>query len=104
MVTIHWQAAGISLSAMSKATGKFIDLPSKALSPHGSEAAWLWMHENGDGKGGHCDHMLVYVPARLVPVVVRLQKRRFEHGRLVIGKRCGASQNTGAKARKEIRS
>lgn len=163
MITIHWQAAGIPLDAMSKATGRFIDLLTKALSRHGSETAWLWVHENGDGKGGHC-HMLVYVPARLVPVVVRLQKRwlrsitgspyrakiirsrpvggrvgletnnpdvhtvnlevalgyflkgeceaaaakhgltRLEPGGLVIGKRCGTSQNIGAKARKELKS
>lgn len=73
MVTIHWQASGVPLDSMAKATGRFVDLLGKALARHGSRTAWLWVHENGDGKGGHC-HLLVHVPAALVPVVSRLQK------------------------------
>lgn len=162
MITIHWQAAGIPLNAMAGATGRFVDLMTKALARHNCETAWLWVHENGTNKGGHC-HLLVYIPARLVPVVVRLQKRwlrnitsmpyrakvihsrpiggrvgqertnpdvhavnlvaalsyvakgafshaavlhrltRLESGGLVIGKRCGTSQNIGAKARKDMK-
>jgi len=73
MVTIHWMAAGVPLCAMPKATGRFIDLLTKALRRHGSATAWIWVHENGDSKGGHC-HLLVHVPAALVQVVTRLQK------------------------------
>lgn len=158
MITIHWGAAGVPLDGMAKATGKFIDLLTKALARHGSATAWIWTHENGDGKGWHC-HMLVHVPAALVPVVARRQLRwlriitgksykkkviysepiggrlkverdnpalhavnlqkvlfyvikgageeavtrfgleRQEPEGLVIGKRCGSSQNIGAKAR-----
>ncbi|HEY9578335.1 MAG TPA: hypothetical protein VIR65_00565 [Rhizorhapis sp.] len=163
MISIHWQAAGVPLAVMAKATGRFTDLMAKALARHGSGTAWLWTHENvpgnGHDKGGHC-HMLAYVPADLVPVVTALQRgwlrritgqpyrarvihskpiggrlgleagnpdlhavnleaalayvlkgaspdaasqfdlERLEPGGCVIGKRCGTSQNIGAKARK----
>lgn len=158
MITIHWQAAGVPLTGMAKATGRFTDLLAKALARHGSQTALLWVHENGDRKGGHC-HLLAHVPAELVPTVTRLQlnwlrkitgkpyrKRvirskpiggrlglelgnpdlhavnleetiayvlkgaspeaalRFglevlEPGGRIVGKRCGTSQNIGAKAR-----
>lgn len=163
MISIHWQAAGVPLAGMAKATGRFTDLMAKALARHGSGTAWLWTHENvpgnGHDKGGHC-HLLAHVPADLVPVVSSLQRgwlrritgqpyrarvihskpiggrlgleagnpdlhavnleaalayvlkgaspeaasqfglERLEPGGRVIGKRCGTSQNIGAKARK----
>ena len=158
MVTIHWQAAGVPLTGMAKATGHFTDLMTKALSRHGSRTAWLWVHENGDEKGGHC-HLLAHVPADLVSRLTGLQRgwlrritghpyrarvihskpiggrlglevgnpdlhainleaalayvmkgaspeaasqfdlERLESGGRIIGKRCGTSQNIGAKAR-----
>lgn len=73
MISIHWGAAGMPLAGMAKATGRFIDLMTKALARHGSSTAWLWVHENGDGKGGHC-HLLVHVPASLLPVLMGLQR------------------------------
>ena len=144
---------------MVKATGRFVDLMAKALARHRSKTAWLWVHEGGDGKGGHC-HLLAHVPAELVPIITALQLgwlrritgqpyrarvirskpiggrlgleagnpelhainldaalayvlkgaspeaasqfglERLEPGGRVIGKRCGTSQNIGAKARK----
>ena len=159
MITIHWQAAGAALADMVKATGRFLDLLTKALARHKSKTAWLWTLENGDRKGGHC-HLLVHVPAALVSLLTRLQKgwlrritgkayrkrvihskpiggrlgleagnpalhavnladafgyilkgadaqaaekfalTRLEAGGNIIGKRCGTSQNIGAKARK----
>ena len=158
MITIHWEAAGVPLADMAKATGRFTDLMAKAMARHGSGTAWVWVHENGDGKGGHC-HLLAHVPADLVPVIMGLQRgwlrritgqpyrarvirskpiggrlgleagnpdlhainleaalsyvlkaarpdvasqfhlERLEPGGRIIGKRCGASQNIGAKAR-----
>jgi len=158
MISIHWQAAGVPLAGMARATYRFTDLLTKALARHGSGTAWLWTHESGDGKGGHC-HLLAHVPADLVPVVMALQRgwlrritgqpyrarvihskpiggrlgleagnpdlhavnleaalayvlkgaspeaasqfalERLEPGGRVIGKRCGTSQNIGAKAR-----
>lgn len=73
MLTIHWQAAGVALEGMAKATGRYLDLLTKALARHGSETSWLWVHENGDRKGGHC-HLLVHVPADLVSLVTGLQR------------------------------
>ena len=164
MISIHWQAAGVPLEGMSKATGRFTDLMGKALARHGTGTAWLWTHENvpgnGHDKGGHC-HLLAYVPADIVPVITALQRgwlrritrqpyrarviqskpiggrlglergnpdlhtvnlqvafgyvckgasqaildandidRLHEPGGRIIGKRCGTSQNIGAKARK----
>lgn len=159
MISVHWEAAGVPLAGMAKATGRFTDLMAKALARHGSGTAWLWTHENCGPKGGHC-HLLVHVPANLVPVITTLQRgwlrritgqpyrarvihskpiggrlgleagnpdlhavnleaalvyvlkgaspeaasqfalERLEPGGRVIGKRCGTSQNIGAKARK----
>jgi hypothetical protein len=73
MISIHWQAAGVPLECMAKATGRFTDLMAKALARHGSGTAWIWTHENGHGKGGHC-HLLVHAPARLVPLLSKLQR------------------------------
>ncbi|MFV3074604.1 hypothetical protein [Niveispirillum fermenti] len=77
MITIHWEAAGVPLGEMAKATGRFTDLMTKALARHGSPTAWLWTHENvpgnGHAKGGHC-HLLAHVPAPLVPALTALQR------------------------------
>lgn len=163
MTTIHWESAGVPLQAMAKATGRYTDLLAKALARHGSGTAWLWTHENGDGKGGHC-HLLAHVPADFVSRLTALQRGwlrritgqpyrarvihskpiggrlgleasnpdlhainleealayvlkgvspeaasqfgldRLEPGGRVIGKRCGTSQNIGAKARQTTSS
>lgn len=163
MITVHWERAGVPLESMSKATGRFLDLLSKALSRHGSSTSWVWVHENGDRKGGHC-HLLAHVRSDLTPLVAALQKgwlrrisgrpyrsrvirsrpiggrlgleinnpgvhqenlnaalayllkgvdpnvaselglERLEPGGLVIGKRCGVSQNLGPTAREKARS
>lgn len=73
MMTVHWEAAGVPLKAMARATGRFTDLLSKAITRHGSRTAWAWVHEGGDGKGGHC-HLLVHVPPALAPLVARRQR------------------------------
>ncbi|MBF9151656.1 hypothetical protein [Novosphingobium jiangmenense] len=159
MVTIHWEAAGVPLTDMAKATGRFTDLMAKALARYGCNTAWVWTHENGAGKGGHC-HLLAHVPANLVSYLTALQRgwlrritgqpyrarvirskpiggrlgmevgipdlhavnleaalayllkgadpevafqfglKRLEPGGRIIGKRCGTSQNIGAKARR----
>ena len=74
MITVHWQAAGVPLESMAAATGSFIDLLTKALARHGSKTAWLWVHENGHGKGGHC-HLLAHVRPVHVPIITSLQIR-----------------------------
>lgn len=102
MVTIHWGAAGVPLGAMAKATGRFIDLLSKALSRHGNRSAWLWVHENGTGKGGHC-HVLAHVPPSLVKIVTGLQRRwlRLITGRAYKG-RVILSRPIGGRLRLEV--
>ena len=160
MLTIHWEAAGVPLEYMAKATGKLLDLLTRWLARRGHRSAWLWVHENGDRKGGHC-HLLARIPAGLVkaltgkllgwlrtitlrtyrarviysrPIGGRLGietsnpdlyainleaalayvlkgacpeaasqfgLERLEPGGLVIGKRCGTSQNIGAKERQQ---
>ena len=163
MITIHWEAAGVPLTAIAKATGRFTDLMTKALARHGSRTAWIWIHENCGPKGGHC-HLLVHVPADLVSILTNRQRgwlRRItgepytvrvirsdpiggrlglevgnpelhtanlraalayllkgassqaalrhglgllKPGGLIIGKRCGTSQNIGTKARSYMAS
>lgn len=73
MISIHWEAAGVPLAGMAKATGRFTDLMGKAIARHGSGKAWLWTHENCGSKGGHC-HLLAHIPAHLVPVITALQR------------------------------
>jgi hypothetical protein len=73
MITVHWKAAGAPPEAMARATGRFIDLLTKALTRHGSRTAWAWVHENGSGKGGHC-HLLAHVPPALVNLVSKRQR------------------------------
>lgn len=161
MITIHWETLGVPLKSMAKATGRFLDYLTKWLSRCQCRTAWIWVHENGDVKGGHC-HALAHVPSEHVKALtgrlrawlrlisgkpyrkraikskpigrrLRLEKgnpdlharnlestlvyllkganpkaaakfglERLEPGGLVIGKRCGTSQNIGAKARQEI--
>ena len=161
MITIHWEAAGIAPSHMVRATGRFLDLLTKALGRHGYNTALLWTLENGPNKGAHC-HLLAHIPMSFISVLTRLQKgwlrritgkpyrkrvivsrpiggrlgleianptlhsenlatsfayickaasqtvlniyglqRSHEPGGLIIGKRCGTSQNISAKARRK---
>lgn len=160
MITIHWESAGVPIDKIARATGHFLDLLTKTIDRQGSRTAWIWVHEGGERKGGHC-HMLVHVPASIVTKVTKLQMRwlrrvtrrpyrakvilsrpiggllgihttnrplhfanvtaalaylmkgasndaakefqldRLEPGGLVIGKRCGTSQNVGPKARRK---
>ena len=153
-ITVHWEAAGVRLENMARATGRFIDFLTRWLARQGHRTAWIWVHENGCGIGGHC-HLLAYVPPDCVTKLTAAQKRWLRRitgkpnrkgvikssiigGRLgleisnpdlyfanletalayvikqadivltrgfhqpggqVIGKRCGTSQNIGAKAR-----
>jgi hypothetical protein len=73
MISVHWQAAGVSLDGMTAATGRYLDLMAKAIRRHGFRTTWLWVHENGDGKGGHC-HVLAHVPPSLIRRITTLQK------------------------------
>ncbi len=162
MTTIHWERAGVPLSGMVWATGRYTDLVTRWLRRQGHRTAWLYVHENGPHKGGHC-HLLLHVPPGLVRALSGQQRailkritgkpyrarslksdpvggklgidqaapalheanlaralgylvkgadddaaallglHRLDGGGLVIGKRCGTSQNISAKARGERR-
>ena len=159
MISIYWQAAGVPLAGMAKATGRFLDLLTRWLTKIGHRTAWIWVHENCGPKGGHC-HLLAHVAPRHVKALTGQQRgwlrlitgqpyrarvihskpiggrlgletgnpelhainlsaalsyvlkgasaeaaaqinlALLEPGGRVIGKRCGTSQNIGAKARK----
>lgn len=76
MITIHWEAAGVPLDGIAKATGQFNDIMTKALRRLGTKTAWLWVHQNGPNKGGHC-HLLAHVPAEHVKRLSGIQKGRL---------------------------
>lgn len=104
MITIHWEAAGLPLVGIVKATGRFTDLMTKTLARHGCRTAWLWVLENGHGKGGHC-HLLAHVPAALVP---RLTAHHKGWLRIITGqpyrKRVIRSRPIGGRLGLEIRN
>jgi hypothetical protein len=64
---------------------------------HACQAAWLWVHQNGDRKGGHC-HLLAHVPAEHAKRLSELQKGRL---RRITGKAYRArvirSRSTGGR-------
>jgi hypothetical protein len=72
MYSIHWQSAGVAPGGVIAATGRFLDLMTKALARHGTATTWLWVQENGPGKGAHV-HVLAHVPAPLAKIIARLQ-------------------------------
>lgn len=61
-VTIHWAQAGVPDSRAAWATGRFLKLAGDWLAKRGGRVAWVWVRENGDGKGSHV-HILMHVPA-----------------------------------------
>lgn len=161
MITILWEEAGVPLDKMANATGRYIDLLTKTIKRHGGETSWIWVHENGERKGGHV-HILAHIPSSLVQLISKRNRRwirkisgkryqrkvvlskplggrlglertnpallasnvcealsyclkgadeegletfrltRSNFGGLIIGKRCGTSQNIGPKARKPL--
>ncbi len=79
MITVHWQAAGIGPEGVVQATGRYLDMLSKALSRRqsqsqpGTATAWLWVQENGHRKGAHV-HILAHVPTSLADLVKHRQR------------------------------
>lgn len=74
LITLHWQAAGLPLDGMAKATGCFLDLLSKWLGQRGHRTAWIWVHENGGRDGGHC-HLLAHIPSDCVADMTSVLRR-----------------------------
>ena len=57
-ITVHWERAGIVDDKAMAATTAFL----KSLREWAGVATYIWMRENGDGKGSHL-HILAHVPA-----------------------------------------
>lgn len=60
-VTIHWEVAGIHDSEAAQATGAYLKLIRDWLASSRRTPAWLWVRENGEGKGSHV-HILLHIP------------------------------------------
>ena len=72
MVTIHWDAAGVADDL--KATGLFLKLASDWVRRHGGKTAFIWVRENGPGKGRHV-HILMHLPPDVAREFNRYQRR-----------------------------
>lgn len=57
-ITIHWEAAGLSDREAMQATTAFLKYLREWLR---GDTAYLWVRENGEGKGSHV-HILAHVP------------------------------------------
>jgi hypothetical protein len=81
--TVHWQAAGVMDGL--KATSRFLKLLGDWLRANGFPFAYVWVRENGYGKGEHV-HILWHGPADF-PAFRRLLRRWL--------KACGAVRRKG---------
>jgi hypothetical protein len=61
-LTIHWEAAGLVDCQAAAATATFLTLARDWLRKRGGRFAWIFVRENGDGKGSHV-HILLHAPA-----------------------------------------
>lgn len=68
--TVHWQSAGVANAL--EATGGFLKRLGDAVKSGGGKFAYLWVRENGIGKGEHV-HILWHGPADC-PVFGRRQR------------------------------
>ena len=64
-LTIHWEQAGIADNQVAWATGRFLKLANDWLRKRGGRIAWVWVRENGDGKGSHV-HILIHLPVNKI--------------------------------------
>ena len=58
-ITVHWELAGIADNQAMAATTAFLKYWRDWL---GGQTAYVWVRENGDGKGSHL-HILAHLPA-----------------------------------------
>lgn len=64
MVTVHWEALGITDAQAADATGRLVKLAMDWTRRRGSALQWAWVRETGPGKGSHV-HMLIACPRHL---------------------------------------
>ena len=72
MVTIHWEAGRVEDDL--KATARFLKLAGDWVRRQGGVLAFLWVRENGPGKGRHV-HILMHLPPDLARAFNRCQRR-----------------------------
>lgn len=70
MTTVHWEAAGVADPPRAIAT--FITALRKSIAEVGGPFAYVWVRENGPGKGEHW-HLLWHGPKR-VPLLRRSRR------------------------------
>ncbi len=61
-ITLHWEQCGVPDLDAGAATSRFLRLASQWLKARGEPFAYVWVRENGDGKGSHV-HILAHVPS-----------------------------------------
>lgn len=69
--TVHWEAAGVADDL--RATRRLLKLMSDWLRTRGRRAAFVWVRENGHGKGAHV-HILLHLPPDLIEPFNRRQR------------------------------
>ncbi len=69
--TVHWESAGVADGL--KATGRLLKLMGDWLRSRGRHAAFLWVREDGPGKGAHV-HILLHLPPDLIDAFNRRQR------------------------------
>jgi hypothetical protein len=69
LLTVHWEALGLTDSQAAEASGDLRKLSSDWLRTRGVEPAWAWVRENdaGDGSKGSHLHLLLHCPSS-VPI------------------------------------
>lgn len=73
-MTIHWEAAGVPDCRAAAATAAFLALARDWLRKRGAPFAWVWVRENGDGKGSHV-HILLHCRPELARDFAAMQRR-----------------------------
>lgn len=69
--TVHWEAAGVTDGLT--ATGRLLKLMGDWLRSRGRQAAFVWVREDGHGKGAHV-HILLHLPPDLIDAFNRRQR------------------------------
>jgi len=70
-VSIHWEAGGITDDLA--ATARWLKLAGDWIRSRGGKVAYVWVRENGPGKGAHV-HILMHLPPALSDPFNRLKR------------------------------
>ncbi|WP_069309948.1 hypothetical protein [Porphyrobacter sp. LM 6] len=99
LITVHWEAAGLSDAEAMKATTAALKYWREWLR---GETAYIWTRENGDGKGSHL-HVLAHLPEgreingrRSMRWVESITGEPYRRGAILSEKIAGSNQPEGA--------